>query len=346
DLATQRDLLIAGLLHDAGALSLKSRLDALQFETDGVEHATIGYRLLRRHDRLQRVAELVRHQCGIELPTDALFDVQIKRIHEYKRQLLNVLHVIHLYDRIKNGDTTDWTKRAVLFAGKAAPGYTMAKQIIKLINNVASVIDEDPEVGDLLTVAFIPDYKVSLAEVIIPGTELSEQISTAGKEASGTGNMKFQLNGALTIGTLDGANIEIREEVGDEHFFLFGMTAEEVELRRQGYDPRAVIDGDEDLKRVVQLLQCGHFNQLEPGIFDDIIDSLTSWGDYWMTCADFRSYIDAQEQAARAYRDRAWWTRASIINSARCGKFSSDRTIAEYNRDIWKLDRIPALPVG
>jgi starch phosphorylase len=202
----------------------------------------------------QRLAEMVEADAGVRCNPEAMFDVQVKRIHEYKRQVLNILHVIHLYDRIKRGDTEDWAPRCVLIGGKAAPGYWMAKRIIKLVNNVASVINRDPAVGDLLKVAFLPDYRVSTMEVIAPGTDLSEQISTAGKEASGTGNMKFMMNGAITIGTLDGANIEILESVGRENFFLFGLTAEEVMTRRMDYEPGRIIQEDEDLGRVFQLV--------------------------------------------------------------------------------------------
>jgi len=293
-----------------------------------------------------RLAALVQQDCGVTFNTSALFDVQVKRIHEYKRQLLNVLHVIHLYDRIKRGDTTNWTPRCVLIGGKAAPGYAMAKNIIKLVNNVANVVNNDPDVGDLLKVAFLPNYRVSAMEVICAGTDLSEQISTAGKEASGTGNMKFMMNGSLTIGTLDGANIEMREEVGEENFFLFGLTAKEVEDSRSRHDPNAIIAADEDLKRVMHLLGSGHFNQFEPYIFDPIIHSLTSHGDHWMTTADFRSYIDAQQRAADAFRDREQWTRMSILNTAASGKFSSDRTIQEYNQEIWKLEQIQPFPLA
>jgi len=201
-------------------------------------------------------------------------------------------------------------------------------------------------VGDMLKVAFFPNYRVTAMEIICPGTDLSEQISTAGKEASGTGNMKFMMNGALTIGTLDGANIEMREEVGDGNFFLFGLTAEEVENGRAQHDPYAIIKADKDLKRVMQLLGSGHFNQFEPHIFDPIIQSLTTHGDYWMTIADFRSFIDAQQRAAEAFRNKELWTRMSILNTAASGKFSSDRTIQEYNNDIWKLEKVQAFPVA
>ena len=285
----------------------------------------------------ERLALLVLDQCGVPFNPASLFDVQVKRIHEYKRQLLNVLHVIHLYDRIKRGDTDRWTDRCVLIGGKAAPGYFMAKLIIKLINNVAKVVNDDPVVDGRLKVAFLPNYRVTAMEVICPGTDLSEQISTAGKEASGTGNMKFMMNGAITIGTLDGANIEIREEVGDENFFVFGLTAEEVELQRRTYNPGAVIAADPDLDRVMQLLTSGHFNMFEAGIFDPILTAIRNPHDPWMVAADFRSFIDAQQLAAEKYLDRDGWTRMSIINSAKSGKFSTDRTITEYNNDIWHL---------
>lgn len=285
----------------------------------------------------RRLAELVKEDCGIEFDVESLFDVQVKRIHEYKRQLLNVLHVIHLYDRIKRGDIADWTNRCVLIGGKAAPGYVRAKSIIKLINNVADVINNDVEVGDKLKLAFIPNYGVSKMEIICPGTDLSEQISTAGKEASGTGNMKFMMNGAITIGTYDGANIEILEAVGDNNFFLFGLKADEVEERRRNYHPQAIVDEDDDLKRVIHLLQCGHFNSFEYGIFDDIIESLLSPYDPWLTLADFRSYINTQAMVSRAYRDRDSWIKMSIMNTASSGFFSTDRTMQEYNDDIWKL---------
>ncbi|MCU7883139.1 MAG: glycogen/starch/alpha-glucan phosphorylase [Candidatus Thiodiazotropha sp. (ex Lucinoma annulata)] len=297
-------------------------------------------------DNKQRLAKLVKDDCNVQFDTDALFDVQVKRIHEYKRQLLNILHVIHLYNRIKAGDTENWTKRCVLIGGKAAPGYQMAKLIIKLINSVARVVNNDRQVGHLLKVAFLPNYRVTAMEVIAPGTDLSEQISTAGKEASGTGNMKFMMNGAVTIGTLDGANIEILEEVGEANFFLFGLTSEEVEAMRAHYMPNSIIEQDSDLKRVMQLLESGYFNQFEPGIFDPIIESIRNPYDPWMTAADFRGYLDSQEQAAMAYQDQKHWTRMSIFNSAKSGRFSTDRTIQEYNRDVWKLKPVVAPSVN
>ncbi|OAI04575.1 glycogen phosphorylase [Methylomonas methanica] len=288
----------------------------------------------------QRLVDYKKEEHDIEINVDALFDVQVKRIHEYKRQILNVLHVIHLYDRIKRGDTQNWVDRCVLIGGKAAPGYVMAKKIIKLINNVGSVINEDPEVGNKLRLVFMPNYCVSAMEKICPGADLSEQISTAGKEASGTGNMKFMMNGALTIGTLDGANIEIREEVGADNFFLFGLTETEVEALRPHYDPQWFINQDSDLQGVMRLLECGHFNQFEPGIFDDIIASIKSPHDPWMTIADFRSYLEAQKRVEQTWRDQERWTKMSILNTAASGKFSTDRTISEYNREIWKLSPV------
>jgi starch phosphorylase len=290
-----------------------------------------------RQNAKERLINYKKQEHDIDLDADALFDVQVKRIHEYKRQLLNVLHVIHLYDRIKRGDTAAWTNRCVLIGGKAAPGYYMAKKIIKLINNVSHVINSDPDIGNKLKLVFMPNYRVSAMEKICPGTDLSEQISTAGKEASGTGNMKFMMNGALTIGTLDGANIEIREEVGHENFFLFGLTEAQIEELSHHYDPASIISQDEDLQRVMNLLECGHFNQFEPGIFDDIIASVKSPHDPWKTVADFRSYVDAQNRVEDAYRDKDHWIRMSILNCAASGKFSTDRTIADYNDDIWKL---------
>ena len=289
-----------------------------------------------------RLADLVREHCGVDFDTGMLFDVQVKRIHEYKRQLLNVLHVIHLYDRVVRGDTEGLQPRCVLIGGKAAPGYAMAKKIIKLVNNVAWVINRDPRLRSWLRVAFLPDYKVTSMEIICPGADLSSQISTAGKEASGTGNMKFMMNGAVTIGTLDGANIEILDAVGRDNFFLFGLTAEQVAQQRGQHPPDELMAQDEDLRRVVQLLRNGHFNMLEPGIFDDVIAALCAPEDPWMTLADFRAFVDAQRRVDAAWADRAGWVRRCIMNTAGSGRFSSDRTIAEYGRDIWFGERARA----
>jgi len=287
-----------------------------------------------------KVAVLVREACGVELYEDAIFDVQVKRLHEYKRQLLNVMHVIHLLQRIRRGDTADWTPRCVIIGGKAAPGYFMAKTIIKLINNVADVVNSDPRTEGLLRLVFLPNYNVSMMEVLCPACDLSEQISTAGKEASGTGNMKFMINGALTIGTLDGANIEIREAVGADNFFLCGMNADEVVAARSNYNPAAIVSANADLREVMEVLQSGQFNRAEPGIFNPVIDSILSPHDPWMTAADFTSLVAAQRSVADCYRDRERWTRMSILNSAASGRFSSDRTIREYNADIWRLEPV------
>lgn len=288
----------------------------------------------------QILTKYVSERTGVRFDHHALFDVQVKRIHEYKRQLLNVLHVVHLYDRILRGDIGGMVPRCVLIGGKAAPGYHVAKLIVKLINDVAEVINSETKARDLLKLVFLPNYRVSAMEVICPATELSEQISTAGKEASGTGNMKFMMNGALTIGTLDGANIEIREQVGSENFFLFGLTADEVAQARQGYDPNSIIAGDEDIHRVMNLLEGGHFNRSEPGIFNLLTSGLRSGYDPWLTIADLRSYINAQQKVNDAYKDQAAWNRMSILNTASSGWFSSDRTIQQYADEIWHVQAI------
>lgn len=288
-----------------------------------------------KFENKKRLAKWVERDTGVNFPTHMLFDVQVKRIHEYKRQLLNCLHVIHLYNRICNGDTDGIHPRCVLIGGKAAPGYVMAKQIIKLINNVAEVINRDPRVQDWLRVAFLPNYRVTAMEVICPGTDLSEQISTAGKEASGTGNMKFMMNGAATIGTLDGANIEIREAVGEENFFLFGLTAQEVKEKRCNYNPRAIIAADDNLRAVLDLIKQGHFSLFESGVFDSVIAAMESPSDPWMTAADFASYVEAQERVDAAYADKDSWARIVTLNTAYSGVFSSDRTISQYRDDIW-----------
>jgi starch phosphorylase len=283
----------------------------------------------------QVLTTFVHQQCGIEFDPLMMFDVQVKRIHEYKRQLLNILHVIHLYRRILNGDTQDMVPRCVLIGGKAAPGYAMAKQIIKLASNVAHMVNSDPLVTPYLRMAFLPNYNVSAMEKICPGTDLSEQISTAGKEASGTGNMKFMMNGALTIGTLDGANIEMLEEVGDENFFLFGLDANQVSQARMNYQPQHIVEHSKALHGVMDMLKSAHFNLVEPGIFDNIIASIVDPNDQWMTAADFDSYCLAQEQVAKTYLDQDSWQKMSIRNTAASGRFSSDNTIAGYRDEIW-----------
>jgi starch phosphorylase len=290
-----------------------------------------------KHKNKQRLAEYVLHKLDHKLDPDSLFDVQVKRIHEYKRQLLNILHIISLYDDLRSGRIgRDIVARTVIFGGKAAPGYRMAKLIIRLIHAVSETVAREPKCAGLLTVAFLQNYCVSNAEKIIPGTELSEQISLAGTEASGTGNMKFALNGALTIGTLDGANVEIRERVGAENFFLFGMTTPEVsKLKAYGYNPWDYYQKDEPLHRVLDLIASGHFSPMQPDLFRPIVDSLLKDGDRWMLLADFRSYVNAQKEVSRLYRSNDLWTEKSILNTAGMGYFSSDRAIAEYARDIW-----------
>jgi glycogen phosphorylase len=287
-----------------------------------------------------RLARVIENRTGLNVPTEMLFDVQVKRIHEYKRQLLNVLHAIYLYDRIRRGDGERRLPRAIIIGGKAAPGYAMAKTVVKCINNVARVINSDPAMNDRLHLIFYPDYNVSAMELICPAADLSEQISTAGKEASGTGNMKFMMNGAITVGTFDGANVEIRDAVGEENFFLFGLTVDEIRELRGRYNPNSIIEADEDFSRVMNLLESGHFNRFEPGVLDPIIQSIREPADAWMTAADFRSFVDAHIRAEDVYRNRSAWTRMSILNTACSGKFSTDRTILDYNDGIWKLDPI------
>ena len=332
---------LASLISERIGEAWRSDLQRLRHLVEQCDDADLQVRWehVKRANKLL-LAQLVERECGVHFDQESLFDIQVKRIHEYKRQLLNVLHVIHLYCRIKAGDTHEWTPRCVLIGGKAAPGYLQAKCIIKLINNVANVVNADPATESLLRLAFLPDYKVSSMEVICPAADLSAQISTAGKEASGTGNMKFMMNGAITIGTRDGANIEILEQVGDDNFFVFGLDAQQVETLRSSYDPRSFIDADKRFARVMELLCSGHFNQFEPGIFDPLIDALYSADDPWMTAADFSGFVDAQQRAATAYRDRPRWSRMSIVNTANSGHFSSDRTIAQYNQEIWKLPRV------
>ena len=290
------------------------------------------------------LATYVAQTSGIKVDPYSLFDVQVKRIHEYKRQLLNLLRVLAHYLRIKDAPNANWTPRTVLLAGKAAPGYWTAKQIIQLANDIAGFIDADPSTAPWLKLAFIPNYGVSLAERIFPASELSEQISTAGTEASGTGNMKFALNGALTIGTLDGANIEIRDAVGDEHIFIFGMDEAEVRaLRSRGYRPRAIYDADPELKRVIDLIASGALSGGDPGRYAGLIDQLLSTDPY-LVLADFSEYLAAQDRAGACYQDQHQWTRMSILNTAGMGVFSSDRAVAEYAREVWNIQ--PLAPIG
>jgi glycogen phosphorylase len=294
-----------------------------------------------KFENKKKLAGVIRERTGIEVDPASIFDIQVKRLHEYKRQHLNVFHIIALYNRIKQDPACDLCPRTFIFGGKAAPGYFMAKRIIKLINAVAEVINHDPDVNGRLKVVFFPDFNVKNAKFIYPAADLSEQISTAGKEASGTGNMKFSMNGALTIGTLDGANVEIREEVGAENFFLFGLTAEEVaSLQRNGYRPMDYYHGNRELQGVIERIGSGHFTNGDQELFKPLVDSLL-FHDTFMLFADFAAYVDAQKQVDETYRDQERWTRMSILNVARMGKFSSDRAIREYCRDIWKVKPVP-----
>ncbi len=294
------------------------------------------WRDVKMHNR-KMLIDYIRNENGIEVNPDSMFDVQVKRFHEYKRQLLNVLHVITLYNRIKDNPNIKMVPRTVIFGGKAAPAYYAAKMVIKLINSVADVVNNDPDVGDKLKVVFLKNYSVTLAEKIIPASDLSEQISVAGLEASGTGNMKFAANGALTIGTMDGANIEIREEVGEDNIFIFGLLAEEVvELKAKGYNPRKYYDSNPSLKRVIDMIASNYFNPKEPGIFNDMINGLMNV-DYYCVFADYQSYIDTQDRVAKEFLNKEEWTKKSIYNVARIGKFSSDRAVSEYARKIWNV---------
>lgn len=289
----------------------------------------------------QELADYAQQKTGIEVDPNSLFDIQVKRIHEYKRQLLNVLHIITLYNRLKQNPNLDITPRTFFFGGKAAPGYYMAKLIIKLINSVGEVVNNDPDIGVCFKVVFLPDYNVTLGQRVYPAADLSEQISTAGKEASGTGNMKFSLNGALTIGTLDGANVEIRQEVGAENFFLFGLKTEEVEqLKAQSYNPRDYYNANSELKAAIDLIASGFFSHGDTALFKPIVDHLL-YSDSYLLLADYQSYIESQERVGEAYKDKDNWTRMSILNVARMGKFSSDRSIVEYCEDIWNASAVP-----
>ena len=298
-----------------------------------------AFRHAKRENKL-RLANWIEQHMGLVVDSDAMFDVQVKRIHEYKRQLLNVLHVVSRYQRIvaahDAGQASDLVPRVVVFAGKAASAYHAAKQVIRLINDVAAVVNSDERMKGRLQVVFMPNYSVSLAEIIMPAADLSEQISTAGTEASGTGNMKFALNGALTIGTLDGANVEMKENVGDDNIFIFGHTTPEVaDIRAHGYEPRRYYDANPELQRVLDAIRDGSFSPGEPARYQSIFDTLVNWGDQYLLLADYESYVETQSKVDALYRDSDAWTRKAILNVAGMGAFSSDRTIAEYAHTIW-----------
>ena len=291
----------------------------------------------QRRLRKEVLTKVIAERVGIAVDPDSLFDVHVKRIHEYKRQLLNILHCIALYDTVRAQPTRDWVKRVKIFAGKAAPGYAVAKQVIRLAHDVAHVVNNDPAVGGRLQVVFLPNYNVSLAEQIIPAADLSEQISTAGMEASGTGNMKLALNGALTIGTLDGANVEIRDFVGPDNIFIFGMTAEEVEARKQlGLSAHDKVAASPGLAQALESIRRGAFSPGEPERYAGLVHNLLE-RDTFMVNADFDSYVEAQHAVERMWRDPAQWWRAAVRNTASVGWFSSDRTIAQYAEEIWGI---------
>ena len=289
----------------------------------------------------QRLAETIRTRLGVDVNPASMFDVQIKRVHEYKRQLLNVLHVVTRYNRIRAEQERPPVPRTVIFSGKAAPGYAMAKLIIKLIHSVGEVVNNDPAIGDRLKVVFIPDYSVSNAERIIPACDLSEQISTAGTEASGTGNMKLALNGAITIGTLDGANCEIKTEVGDDNIFIFGLTVEEAKaVRSTGSQPRNIYESDRELKTALDMIANGYFSADAPDLFRPIVEALITHGDHFLVLADYAAYVACQEAVDVVYQDTDEWLRRAIRNVAGMGRFSSDRAIGEYARAIWGVQPV------
>ena len=293
------------------------------------------WRAIKR-DNKAKLATYIYDQLGIQTDPDSIFDVLVKRLHEYKRQHMQVLHILTLLKRLQRNPDAEMVPRTFIFGGKAAPGYRMAKLIIKLIHSVGEAINADPIVRGRLKVVFLPDFSVKLGQRVYPAADLSEQISLAGKEASGTGNMKFAMNGAITIGTLDGANIEIREEVGADNFFLFGLTASEVESqKRDGYNPRVAYESNANLREVIDSLTSGEFSHGDRTLFEPLVNSLLTRDDY-MLLADYQSYIDCQDMVSLAYKNQEQWTRMSILNVGRIGKFSSDRSIRDYCANIWK----------
>jgi starch phosphorylase len=298
-----------------------------------------SWRKVKRKKK-EQLANWLKQTSGIIINPEWLFDVQIKRIHEYKRQLLNILHVVFLYNKMLDHPELPFVPRTILLGGKAAPGYHMAKLIINLANDVARVVNNDPAMLDRLKVVFVPNYNVSIAEKMIPATDISQHISTAGTEASGTGNMKFILNGALILGTMDGANIEIAEEVGAENIFTFGMSSDEVSsLAKSGYNPRVPYQNNPGLREALSMINTGYFNRDKPHLYNNLYNSLV-FEDKYMLLEDFTSYVECQQRVMKTWEDQEKWTRMSILNTAASGKFSSDRTIDEYARDIWKLEPV------
>ena len=337
--------LITARLGDGRWLTDLDRLRELEAFADDTEFRA-QWRTVKRQNKID-LAFHVLAATGVTVDPGSLFDVMAKRLHEYKRQLLKLLHVVTLYNRIKADPAVTVTPCTVIFGAKAAPSYHQAKRIIKLINSVAAVVNADPDVAGRIKVVFIPDYNVSVSELVVAAGNVSEQISLAGKEASGTGNMKLALNGAVTVGTLDGANVEIRDRVGAGNFFLFGVTAEQaVAVRQAGYSPRAYYAGDAELKAAVDALVSGAFSGGDPRAFEDVISSILDWDEY-LVLADYRSYVDCHDRAvAPAWADQDLWTRMSILNTARSGYFSSDRTVRDYCRDIWHAEPVPVPAPG
>jgi starch phosphorylase len=329
---------------DAWITNLEHIKGLLKYASD--ETAQKEFLEIKRKNKI-RLAKYIKVHNGIDVDPDSIFDVQVKRLHEYKRQLLNILHVMHLYNQMKKNPNMEFYPRTFIFGAKASAGYTRAKAIIKLINTVAEVINDDETIEGKLKVVFIENYRVSNAELIFAAADVSEQISTASKEASGTGNMKFMLNGALTLGTLDGANVEIVEEVGEQNAFIFGLHADDVIRFEQegGYHPREIYNNNEDIKLIIDQLVIGFYSSKNGEIFRELYNSLldsNGWekADQYFILKDFRSYEEAQKKVERAYRNRSKWAESAIINIGNSGKFSSDRTIEEYVRDIWQLEKI------
>jgi starch phosphorylase len=333
---------LSALLTERLGDAWENNLDVIGTLRDAAEDPQFRerFRAIKRDNKL-RLAAYLQRRLGVDIDPDSLFDVQIKRIHEYKRQMLNLLYVVARYNRIKRDPRAPIVPRTVMFAGKAAPGYVMAKAIIKLINNVAQTINADPEVAAKLRLVFLPDYDVSFAQKIIPAADLSEQISTAGMEASGTGNMKLSLNGALTIGTLDGANIEIRDHVGADNIFIFGMNAEEVVARHAaGYVPRALLEGNADLEAAIELIDSGFFSPQKPEDGRQVVRRLLADGEPYLVLADFAAYAAAQARVDELYLQPDAWSRKAVINCLNMGYFSSDRSIREYAERIWNIEPV------